>query len=543
MLDHTRRNGHAPGSRRIFRLNIFASWLGLKWLFLKSPDFELRHRHSLKFSFDINIFFDNSRYERQPLFVQISTIVTMRLQPLILATLSVGLGQAAPASIAKTPAPATDSLLSDRNLLTSTASANLVGNQRIAPRSYNTFDLQISNNFTSGRLRAYISGRDSHNALVFVTAAGEFFAPQSNSVAPVMDRIDDGTIGIEVAEGESRNVSIPGELTSGRIYLSREASLEFNAMRLLNGTVGLEVPDAANKNDESKEVRWGFAEFTFKEGGGEGAGLTLNPSYVDFAPPFSIDVSATDEESGETYTTKGLPNDGLERICELLKSQAGKDRMPWDKLCITDKEGSIVRVLSPNIYRSRTHDPQAFDGYFEPYITKTWEHFSSSQKTLDFDTQFQALQNVSCHLGSADGEFNCDNNGSTIAKPTTADIFSCSTGAFTNSGSPAHKNIVARLCAAFVRGTILPPNSNTSSAADADIYNLQPSSNLPASAYYKNEVCNHYARIVHEVLPEGKGYAFSYDDVNPTETKATVGGGADGTIKVSKPAGMAVVVS
>lgn len=478
----------------------------------------------------------------------------MRIQSLVLVALGAGFGQAAPASIAKTPAPATEILFSDRNLLTSTASANLASGLRFH-RPHNvykresSFPLQLSNNLTSGSLRAYISGRDSNDALVFVTSQGTLYAPQSQKKGPEMDPLDDGTIGIELSQGEIKNISIPGELTSARVYFAQEASLQFYTLLLRNGTAGLVTPTTANANDASNETRWGFAEFTFKEGEGKDAGLTVNPSYVDFAPPFTIDVSATDEESGESYTTKGLPKDGLEKICQELKSQAEKDGMPWDKLCITDKQGNIIRVLSPNIYRSRTHDPEAFDNYFEPYITATWQHFASSQKSLNFETQFQGLQNVSCHLASADGEFQCDNNGNTIPKPSTADIFSCSTGPFTNAGTDEHKNIVARLCAAFVRSTILP-SSNTSApitassdAADADIYALQPSSNIPASAYYKNDICNHYARILHEVLPEGKGYAFSYDDVNPTETKSVVGGGADGTIYISKPAGMAVVVS
>ena len=126
--------------------------------------------------------------------------------------------------------------------------------------------------------------------------------------------------------------------------------------------------------------------------------MTVNPSYVDFAPPFTIDVSATDEESGKSYTTKGLPKDGLEKICQELNSQADKDGMPWDKLCITDKRGNTIRVLSPNIYRSRTHDPEAFDNYFEPYITATWQHFASTQKSLNFDTQFRGIPNAGLYF-------------------------------------------------------------------------------------------------------------------------------------------------
>jgi hypothetical protein len=42
----------------------------------------------------------------------------------------------------------------------------------------------------------------------------------------------------------------------------------------------------------------------------------------------------------------------------------------------------------------------------------------------------------------------------------------------------------------------------------------------PLTEHYKDEITNHYSRIVHRNNVDGKGYAFPYDDVQPT-------GGAD----------------
>lgn len=78
-----------------------------------------------------------------------------------------------------------------------------------------------------------------------------------------------------------------------------------------------------------------------------------------------------------------------------------------------------------------------------------------------------------------------------------------------------HGAVVPRLCAAFERGTLLLPGGN-----------VQPS--LGNSSYYQESPCNHYSRLVHKYENDGLGYAFSYDDVNPTgENEAGVVAGLD----------------
>lgn len=42
---------------------------------------------------------------------------------------------------------------------------------------------------------------------------------------------------------------------------------------------------------------------------------------------------------------------------------------------------------------------------------------------------------------------------------------------------------------------------------------MQPS--LNSSYHYSTSPTHHYSRIVHELQVDGRGYAFSYDDVNP----------------------------
>ena len=63
-------------------------------------------------------------------------------------------------------------------------------------------------------------------------------------------------------------------------------------------------------------------------------------------------------------------------------------------------------------------------------------------------------------------------------------------------------NITARLAAAFNRSTLLV-DDNT------------PDGENPSN-YYQNPVTNHYARLVHAANLDGRGYAFPYDDVAPS---------------------------
>ncbi|WPH03947.1 glycoside hydrolase family 64 protein [Acrodontium crateriforme] len=71
------------------------------------------------------------------------------------------------------------------------------------------------------------------------------------------------------------------------------------------------------------------------------------------------------------------------------------------------------------------------------------------------------------------------------------------------SDNGIHRAVVPRLCAAFHRATILLNGGN-----------VQPS--LPASSYYTVNPTNYYNLFVHQNEADGRGYAFSYDDVNPS---------------------------
>jgi hypothetical protein len=174
-------------------------------------------------------------------------------------------------------------------------------------------------------------------------------------------------------------------------------------------------------------------------------------------------------------------------------------------------------VIAPSDYVAST--PNAFSTYFNDYINDVWTSYTGN--ALIIDTQ-AAAGKVSCTVQN--GLLTCagDNRGERdehehwpiicltfalvlgYAKPTAGDIFGCNSGPFAILGSDndVHRAIVPRLCAAFDRTTLMSSGGN-----------IQPG--LASKAYYQSAPTNWYSAFVHENEVDGKGYAFSYDDVNP----------------------------
>ena len=86
-----------------------------------------------------------------------------------------------------------------------------------------------------------------------------------------------------------------------------------------------------------------------------------------------------------------------------------------------------------------------------------------------------------------------------FAKPSTRDIFSCSTSPFASIGGELGL-LTARISAGFNRSTFLCEDVHPNDEKVCD--------------YYKHPITNHYARLVHEANLDGRGYAFLYNDVS-----------------------------
>lgn len=276
------------------------------------------------------------------------------------------------------------------------------------------------------------------------------------------------------------------------------------------------LPSAVNPSDASATVNWGFIELTFLK-----EKLFANLSYVDFVGlVLGIKLEVAGQLDGSaTQIAQGLPNDALKPICDALAAQTKVDGHEWSKLCLSDNNGRLLRVLCPSEYIS--FDNKSFSTLWTPYIDRVWSHYAAQALTIDTQS---AAGKIACQI--SDDQLHCTGSSFTYSKPSAVDIFGCNSGPFniTDSANDVHKAIVPCLCAAFHRSTPLLNEGN-----------VQPS--LPASSYYGDGVTNWYSKIVHQFESDGRGYAFPYDDVNPS-------GGKDvsGTVASAKPGVLKVFV-
>ncbi|KAF7562862.1 hypothetical protein G7046_g1276 [Stylonectria norvegica] len=364
----------------------------------------------------------------------------------------------------------------------------------ILSRSAIKANLPISfvNNFGgSGNVKAYIQGLDSSNAIVFIAADGSLVYPTSGgSKSPVKVTQN---IAIPLgAKGSTLNFNLPIEMHSGRVYFAN-GDLSFFMVATDNGD-GLVQPSAVNPSDPSAGLNWGFVELTYT-----GGVLFSNISYVDFVGMI-LGMQLT-VKNGATQIAKGLDAAGVSKICNDLSAQKSADGFPWTSLCMADSTGTPVRILAPIDYYDLNNN--AFASYWTSYVDQVYAKYSSTP--LVIDTQGAAgagVGKINCRV--TNNVMNCDGDNRGYPKPAQKDIWGCSSGAFAQLGgdNAVHIAVIPRLCAAFSRSTLLLNGGG-----------VQPS--VAQSSYYTVNPTHHYSRLVHKYEPDGRGYAFSFDDVNP----------------------------
>ncbi|KAK8205670.1 hypothetical protein M8818_004847 [Zalaria obscura] len=373
-----------------------------------------------------------------------------------------------------------------------------------------SLQIAIHNTTPSPTAYAYITGLalQHSSSRVFLQSNGHtLYFPSSPSSTGTPLAVD-CAIPLS-APGTTTSVTIP-QLAGGRLYISVDAKLTF----LLNPGPALVEPSVLNPSDPNAEVNFGFVEFTLNE-----AQLFANISYVDFAPAVPLALALT-TTSGPTQTVTGIPTTGLQEVAQGLRQQAKVDGRPWDKL-IVERNGTPFRVLAP------THAGAvgaSFEGYYEPYVERVWEHYSTASTSNSNTTNVLSIDTQAA-AGVVHGRVNpsgqLELGAESFAKPTTADIFSCNSGPFTTGPSAVRNAIIPRLAAGFVRSSLLTEST-------------QPGT---PDAFYKEAVTDHYARVVHEANTDGKGYAFAYDDV-----QVTGGGDLSGKVEAGDPQLLTVTV-
>ncbi|MFF4048570.1 glycoside hydrolase family 64 protein [Streptomyces chartreusis] len=284
------------------------------------------------------------------------------------------------------------------------------------------------------------------------------------------------------AAGQSKTIRIPK--FSGRIYFSYGRKLDF---RLTTG--GLVQPAVQNPSDPNRDILFNWSEYTLND-----AGLWLNSTQVDmFSAPYAVGVQRAD---GSTVNTGHLKSGGYNAVLNGLRSQSGG----WAGLIQTRSDGTVLRALSPGHGLETGALPASV---MNDYANRVWQKYATTTLTV---TPFTDQPNTK-YFGRVSGNvMNFTNSSGAVVtsfqKPDADSIFGCHK--LLDAPNDLVRGPISRtLCAGLNRSTLLSnPNQPDTSAAN----------------FYKDGVTNHYARLIHAQMQDGKAYAFAFDDVGNHES-------------------------
>lgn len=358
-------------------------------------------------------------------------------------------------------------------VVTSTMSAQAIG-PALLP-------LTVTNN--SGRgdaVHLYVLGVNlATGRLGYVNAAGAFTNWSGGGLPPV-PAPDVSIPG--PGNGGTRTIQIPRGL-SGRMYMSFGQKLNFFLT-----PDGLVQPAPWAPGDSNRNILFDWSEFTYND-----AGLWLNSSQVDmFAVPHAVTVTGA---TGQTKKTGELLSNGRNNVINSIRAQSG-----WANTVYTRSDGTVLRALAPG----KAADAGLFSTtYLDAYITSAWNAYTSQTLTV---IPFQNQPNTRFFGRTSGTVMNFTNSaGQQVAsfnKPTSSHVWGC-------DGNLAAPNdlvvgpIARTLCAALHRSTL-------------GTIHTQPSYN--PGEYYRGTLTNHYSRIIHANMADGKAYGFAFDDVGAQES-------------------------
>ncbi|MFJ8150544.1 glycoside hydrolase family 64 protein [Streptomyces sp. NPDC096048] len=283
------------------------------------------------------------------------------------------------------------------------------------------------------------------------------------------------------AAGQTKTIRVPK--LSGRIYFSYGQKLDF---RLTTG--GLVQPAVQNPSDPNRDILFNWSEYTLND-----SGLWLNSTQVDmFSAPYTVGVQRAD---GSVASAGRLKAGGYNAVFNALRAQPG-----WGGLIQTRSDGTVLRALSP-LYGLETGALPA--SVLDDYINRVWQKYTSATLTV---TPFADQPGTRYFGRVSGGVMNFSNSAGAVVtsfqKPDASSVFGCHR--LLDAPNDQVRGPISRtLCAGFNRSTLLSnPNQPDTSAAD----------------FYKESVTNHYARIIHDRMADGKAYAFAFDDVGHHES-------------------------
>ncbi|MEV6491026.1 beta-1,3-glucanase family protein, partial [Actinoplanes sp. NPDC051633] len=281
--------------------------------------------------------------------------------------------------------------------------------------------------------------------------------------------------------GGSTTINFPRGF-SGRVYFSFGEKIKFFLT-----PDGLVQP-APWAGDANRNILFDWSEFTYND-----AGIWINSSQVDmFAVPHAVTVTGA---NGATRRTGDVVNNGRNAIIDGIRAQAG-----WANTVQTRSDGTVLRVLAPG---KASEAGLLSPTYYQGYITSAWNAYAGKVLTV---VPFGDQPNVKYFGRTSGNVMNFTNTaGQQVAsfnKPSDGSVWGCA-GDLPAPNDQVVGPISRTLCAALNRGTL-------------GTLDTQPT--LNAGEFYRNNPANHYARIIHANMVDGKAYAFPFDDVGAFES-------------------------
>jgi hypothetical protein len=434
--------------------------------------------------------------------------------------------------------------------------------------TFGKLDIDLINNIDSSNVIAIVSGLDEAGELILLDNNNAWFYPKAEGAEGDKTPLPDSVKRKLGPKDSKTTLKLPDYIYSARVWFA-DGDLAMFVVKTPDGQ-GLAEPSPFNPDDPNKDLNWGFAELT----NSKEWGLYANLSFVDFVGmALGLKLRRTGNDTSEV---KGVPTAGKHKVCNDLVDQAKKDGQPWDKLCINNAEGQLMRVLSPagQISINKT----AFSDYWYPYTNETATRYTTDALTVNTQS---AAGNVSCTWKTASDtlssavngtgnagnattsgpkytnttvndtnsainntssagkytnatvsdtsnagnntnvalnstttmELHCEGDNRPYAAPTAQDVFGCNTGPF---AILEDDNDVHK---AVVPRLCAAYNRGTFLIKDG---NIQPHVK-PNEYYIGSETKNWYSAIVHANQLDNRGYAFSYDDVSVDVESDTAG--------------------
>jgi hypothetical protein len=341
--------------------------------------------------------------------------------------------------------------------------------------------LTVTNNSGRGeQVYLYVLGQ-YNGRMGYVNASGQFTAwpGGGNPPTPAPDVSIPGPGG-----GASRQLNIPINFGSGRLYMSFGEKLKF--FLTPNGLV---QPAPWNPSDPNRNILFDWSEFSYNNNG-----IWLNSSQVDmFSVPHAVEVT---NSGGASKRTGELKSNGRNNFFNALRNQPGD----WGKLINTRSDGTVLRAFAP---RLGIEAGSFSNTYFDGYTNQVWNTYKDTTLTV---VPIRDQPNTK-YTGRVDGggvmRFT-NSSGAQVAsfqRPSTRDVFGCDGRLAAPDGVVGE--IARSLCAALHRSTLGYLHT-------APTYN-------PAE-FYTRAITDHYSRKIHAQMVDGKAYGFAFDDVGGFES-------------------------